>query len=92
MSTPKIGRNDPCHCGSGNKYKKCHEAADAAARGAEMAAEVAEASARAAAAEAASSDSKDGASPQAGRAKPGSTTRPKTPPAAAPTLFRRRAV
>src|SRR5262249_29505240 len=22
----KIGRNDPCHCGSGNKYKKCHGA------------------------------------------------------------------
>ncbi len=21
---PKIGRNDPCHCGSGKKYKKCH--------------------------------------------------------------------
>ncbi len=20
----KIGRNDPCHCGSGQKYKKCH--------------------------------------------------------------------
>jgi SEC-C motif domain protein len=20
---PKIGRNDPCHCGSGKKYKKC---------------------------------------------------------------------
>ena len=20
----KIGRNDPCHCGSGKKYKKCH--------------------------------------------------------------------
>jgi preprotein translocase subunit SecA len=20
---PKIGRNDPCPCGSGNKYKKC---------------------------------------------------------------------
>jgi hypothetical protein len=20
----KIGRNDPCHCGSGMKYKKCH--------------------------------------------------------------------
>lgn len=19
----KIGRNDPCHCGSGSKYKKC---------------------------------------------------------------------
>jgi preprotein translocase subunit SecA len=23
---PKIGRNDPCHCGSGKKYKKCHGA------------------------------------------------------------------
>jgi preprotein translocase subunit SecA len=20
----KIGRNDPCHCGSGKKYKQCH--------------------------------------------------------------------
>jgi uncharacterized protein len=20
------GRNDPCHCGSGKKYKKCHGA------------------------------------------------------------------
>ncbi len=23
-SKQKIGRNDPCHCGSGKKYKKCH--------------------------------------------------------------------
>jgi uncharacterized protein YchJ len=22
---PKIGRNDPCHCGSGKKFKKCCE-------------------------------------------------------------------
>jgi len=22
--TPKVGRNDPCPCGSGKKYKKCH--------------------------------------------------------------------
>jgi preprotein translocase subunit SecA len=22
----KIGRNDPCPCGSGKKYKKCHGA------------------------------------------------------------------
>jgi SEC-C motif-containing protein len=21
---PELGRNDPCHCGSGKKYKKCH--------------------------------------------------------------------
>jgi preprotein translocase subunit SecA len=20
----KIGRNDPCHCGSGKKFKNCH--------------------------------------------------------------------
>jgi uncharacterized protein YecA (UPF0149 family) len=24
---PKLGRNDPCSCGSGKKYKKCHGAA-----------------------------------------------------------------
>lgn len=24
MPTPKIGRNHPCHCGSGRKFKKCH--------------------------------------------------------------------
>jgi preprotein translocase subunit SecA len=23
MDTPKVGRNDPCPCGSGKKYKKC---------------------------------------------------------------------
>jgi preprotein translocase subunit SecA len=22
-SAPKVGRNDPCPCGSGKKYKKC---------------------------------------------------------------------
>jgi len=27
-ATPKLGRNDPCHCGSGKKYKKCCMAAD----------------------------------------------------------------
>ena len=24
----KLGRNDPCHCGSGKKYKKCHQSID----------------------------------------------------------------
>jgi uncharacterized protein len=28
--TPKIGRNDPCPCGSGRKFKQCHGAAAAA--------------------------------------------------------------
>ena len=27
---PSVGRNDPCPCGSGKKYKKCHLAADTA--------------------------------------------------------------
>ena len=27
----KLGRNDPCHCGSGKKYKHCHYEADRAA-------------------------------------------------------------
>ncbi len=26
-SVPQVGRNDPCPCGSGKKYKKCHGAA-----------------------------------------------------------------
>jgi preprotein translocase subunit SecA len=24
LSGPKVGRNDPCPCGSGKKYKHCH--------------------------------------------------------------------
>lgn len=24
----KLGRNDPCHCGSGRKYKTCHQISD----------------------------------------------------------------
>jgi hypothetical protein len=31
----KVGRNDPCPCGSGRKYKKCHLAADEANRASE---------------------------------------------------------
>jgi preprotein translocase subunit SecA len=27
---PKLGRNDPCHCGSGKKYKSCHYQEDRA--------------------------------------------------------------
>jgi hypothetical protein len=36
---PKVGRNDPCWCGSGKKYKSCHMKADE--RGAEPAADAA---------------------------------------------------
>ena len=27
---PMVGRNDPCWCGSGKKYKKCHLGKDSA--------------------------------------------------------------
>jgi hypothetical protein len=64
----KIGRNDPCHCGSGQKYKKCCLAKDDAARSAELAALAAEAEAAAAASEAqAEAEEKEkGGSPAAG--------------------------
>jgi preprotein translocase SecA subunit len=29
-AAPKVGRNDPCPCGSGKKYKQCHGRADGA--------------------------------------------------------------
>lgn len=51
--TATLGRNDPCHCGSGKKYKSCHlEKDEAKAREARAkAAESAEAPAAEAAAE-----------------------------------------
>jgi hypothetical protein len=38
-----LGRNDPCHCGSGKKYKQCHLAEDEAKERAERAKTAAEA-------------------------------------------------
>ncbi|MEQ8424103.1 MAG: SEC-C metal-binding domain-containing protein [Cyclobacteriaceae bacterium] len=29
----KISRNDPCHCGSGKKYKNCHMGSETSSRG-----------------------------------------------------------
>jgi hypothetical protein len=40
---PNLGRNDPCHCGSGKKYKQCHLAEDEAKERAERAKAAAEA-------------------------------------------------
>lgn len=33
----KVSRNDPCHCGSGSKYKNCHMRTDDSARRSEEA-------------------------------------------------------
>jgi preprotein translocase subunit SecA len=56
----ELGRNDPCHCGSGKKYKNCHLARDEeAARAARAkAAEAAPAPAAEAEAEAESAPAK----------------------------------
>ncbi|MDP9191482.1 MAG: SEC-C domain-containing protein [Acidobacteriota bacterium] len=32
-AAPALGRNSPCHCGSGRKYKNCHYASDRARTG-----------------------------------------------------------
>lgn len=60
------GRNDPCPCGSGKKYKKCHQAEDEAAVRAEH---VRLAAAEAAAAEAAAAEAAE-APKDEGRDKP----------------------
>jgi hypothetical protein len=91
----KIGRNDPCHCGSGNKYKKCCSSKDDAERSAELAARAAEI----AAAQEAERAELEEAEPQASTAKAGSGRgaavpgpRPKTPNHRGLPKTRRRAV
>jgi hypothetical protein len=88
----KIARNDPCHCGSGKKYKKCCFAKDEAARSAELAAEAA---ARAATAAESQPAPQPGHGFKAGSSSPnagGTGPRPKGPPPKSPTQLRRRAV
>lgn len=98
----KIGRNDPCHCGSGQKYKKCHLPKDDAAKSAELAAaaEAAAAAAKAKAdAEAEEADKAEAAGekggpdrPVAARAKDAAGTRPRTPAPTQAPAFRRKSV
>jgi hypothetical protein len=63
--TPRPGRNDPCHCGSGRKYKQCCLDKD-------------EKAASAARAEAAAAAEKAAASEPAGEGAAGA--KPKRPP------------
>lgn len=58
-----VGRNDPCHCGSGEKYKRCHLPKDQAARSEELAAQAA--AREAAAAELAAEELAEGAESKA---------------------------
>lgn len=91
----KLGRNDPCHCGSGKKYKKCHEAADAAKESGELAAAHAQAEAARAAAEAEAAANPDAAKaikPATARNTTSAANRPKQRIATAANPVRRRAV
>ena len=53
-----LGRNDPCHCGSGKKYKQCHLDKDEAAAREARAKAVAEAEQNAPPADAAKDEEK----------------------------------
>lgn len=101
----KLGRNDPCHCGSGEKYKKCHlqkdDAAASAARAAEATARAtAAAEALAAAEEEAKANPEKAAANAAAKEKgkkrldgaAGSATARSVGTGTAPPLHRRRAV
>jgi hypothetical protein len=55
-----LGRNDPCHCGSGKKYKQCHLDKDEAAAREARAAALAEAEKNAPAVEPAKEEQKPG--------------------------------
>jgi hypothetical protein len=72
----KVGRNDPCPCGTGQKYKKCCAAKDAAAESAELAARNAEVAARLAEAEAKAAEAEANGEAAEPAAKP---KRPKLP-------------
>ena len=95
----KTGRNEPCPCGSGKKYKKCHRAEDESAAHAD--ARKREEAAQAAAAASAENEEDDGAeagtssgkrSPAGGLDKKGRTKPGGTSNAPAKNLPRRRAV
>ena len=96
----KIGRNDPCHCGSGQKYKKCHLPKDDAAKSAELAAAAAAAAAAQAKADAEAEEAEENegggatvaAERAAARSKDAAGTRPRTPAPTQAPAFRRKSV
>ncbi len=76
MKATKTGRNDPCPCGSGQKYKRCCAAKDAAAHSAELTSQAeARTLALAAEAEAAAAEGEADAAPAEAKPK----VRPKRP-------------
>lgn len=85
----KPGRNDPCHCGSGKKYKKCCSAKDDAARSAEL---LTGGAARTAALASEKPAQQEKASKGASATPNAVAPRTKGPPPKSPTQLRRRSV
>jgi hypothetical protein len=79
-----VGRNDPCPCGSGEKYKKCCLQKDQAAKSAAAAATATAAARDKAAAPDARATARKGGAQNPHREKP--------PTGSGPKLFRRKAV
>ncbi len=77
MKATQLGRNDPCACGSGQKYKRCCATKDAAARSAELSAENAARAAKLAAEAEAEAQAAEGTEEGTDKTKP--TKRPKLP-------------
>jgi hypothetical protein len=85
-----IGRNDPCHCGSGKKYKKCCSAKDDAARSTDLAQAALRGAVESGGAVAPAQAQKTSGQRPAGAG--GLAPRPKSPPPRSPTQLRKRAV
>jgi hypothetical protein len=83
------GRNDPCHCGSGKKYKNCHLDQDEAAARAARAKAAEEAAAEAPAAPAEAGPPVPGSLPRRAPAR-GATAQPWKRGAANVPLFQRK--
>ncbi len=93
----KIGRNDPCHCGSGQKYKKCHLPKDDAARSAELAAAAEAAAAAQAEADAEAEKAEEGKVAAGDRSPPvrpkdAGVAKPRAPSPTQAPAFRRKSV
>jgi hypothetical protein len=92
----KLGRNDPCRCGSGQKYKKCCLPKDDAAQSAEFAKAAAAAAEAAkvaeAEAEAEGEESPGAAKVTAGTRASDAARRPATGGGAKAPTFRRKAI
>lgn len=85
----KVGRNDPCHCGSGQKYKKCCLAKDEAARASEL---VAPTPPQQATAEDGNSAARTDKEPARRASAPRGAEQRRSQTGRAPTQIRRRAV